>query len=243
MTSHPSKLSPSLDGRDADIIIRSSDNVEFRVSKSILRKASPVFAGMFLLPSCDGDEVPSVDLTENKRTVAQLLRLCDPTAADLRIKSVDEARMLLDACQKYEMDACSTKLLRLVTSVQEFRKYRPFEVYILACRAQAVDEARTAAYHCVFQPFPEDSNTPHSRELSTPAHQNLLRYRDTCRQVAVREVSRWNLRWIKPPPIAPSSRCEASAKCIGQRRCEYLEYYDWHGWRGFEWEPLLLTRC
>ncbi|KAI0798474.1 hypothetical protein BC629DRAFT_1500088, partial [Irpex lacteus] len=52
---------------DADVIIRSKDNLHFRVHKLFLMKASPVFEGMFSLPS--GDESDPIQ--------TPLLDVCD----------------------------------------------------------------------------------------------------------------------------------------------------------------------
>ncbi|OJT03115.1 hypothetical protein TRAPUB_6303 [Trametes pubescens] len=44
------KASAPFDRDDADLILRSSDNIDFHVHRIILTLASPVFAGMFTTP-------------------------------------------------------------------------------------------------------------------------------------------------------------------------------------------------
>jgi BTB/POZ domain len=60
----------------ADVILRSADNVDFRVFKSILSLSSPIFDDMFALPQVSGadnrnemeDSLSVVQLAEDKKT-------------------------------------------------------------------------------------------------------------------------------------------------------------------------------
>ena len=72
------------DIRTADIIIRTSDNVDFYVYKAILAIASPFFDDMFSLaqtaatPTDNVTQDPVV-VSEDSDTMDCLLRLCYPT--------------------------------------------------------------------------------------------------------------------------------------------------------------------
>lgn len=48
--------SPPFDDPEADIILRSSDNVDFHVYKFLLSLVSPVFKSMFALPQISLEE-------------------------------------------------------------------------------------------------------------------------------------------------------------------------------------------
>ena len=68
---------------DADIILRSSDNVDFRAHRLFLSKASPVFADMFASSSPNAGEMlegcPVVHLSDAAEDVAHFLGvLCKP---------------------------------------------------------------------------------------------------------------------------------------------------------------------
>ncbi|KAI0041938.1 hypothetical protein FA95DRAFT_1500744, partial [Auriscalpium vulgare] len=99
----------------ADIILRSSDNVHFRVSRFILSIASPVFADMFNLgkplEAIDGhsseenhDGLPVVPLVEDSRTLNLLLRWCYPVKPP-KLTTLEDARRMVSITQKYAVDA------------------------------------------------------------------------------------------------------------------------------------------
>ncbi|KAI0798450.1 hypothetical protein BC629DRAFT_1499954 [Irpex lacteus] len=183
------QFGPPFDDEDADLVIRSSDKVEFRVFKLFLRKGSSVFEGMFTLPPYDTESaVPAVDVSENGQVMAQLLRLCYPLLNPL-VTSLDEARILLTACQKYEMEIPAVRLVGIIS--RTFLATHPFQVYVLACGARATEEARVAAFNCLSIPLGDiiHMDTPDARDVSMMAYRNLLRYHDTCREATVAVLS------------------------------------------------------
>ena len=68
------------DNPDADIILRSSDNVDFRMYKLDLRRCSPFFAAMFTLPQPlssaeqSEDGIPVIPMSESAVLLRILLR-------------------------------------------------------------------------------------------------------------------------------------------------------------------------
>jgi hypothetical protein len=78
-TTHPPK---SLDVSDANLIIRSSDLVDFRVHKSVLAIVSSVFQDMLSFsqpPDSESvDGLPLVQLTENSELLNSLISLLYP---------------------------------------------------------------------------------------------------------------------------------------------------------------------
>src|ERR1700691_3221543 len=70
----------------ADIIIRSSDGMHFRMIKLLLSLVSPIFKDLFNLPRSTEEEgidetkdgLPIVDLTEKSGTIKNLLSFCYP---------------------------------------------------------------------------------------------------------------------------------------------------------------------
>lgn len=74
---------PPFDRADADLILRSCDNVDFRVYRSVLSLASPFFEGMLTLAQPDdtragAEEPPVVQMAEDKMMLRLLLQWCYP---------------------------------------------------------------------------------------------------------------------------------------------------------------------
>jgi hypothetical protein len=105
--------------RRADLISRSKDEkpVLFRVYKSILALASPVFADMFSLPSQGPPgETQVVDLLENSDTLDLSLRHIYP----MRSPAVSELRqvhLLAEFARKYQVDVLGQDIERYLTDV------------------------------------------------------------------------------------------------------------------------------
>ncbi|TFY77684.1 hypothetical protein EWM64_g6328 [Hericium alpestre] len=98
----------------ADVILRTSDKVDFYVYKNILSLASPFFKDMFCLPQSKPASDPSVgdgtmashpiiDVSEDARTMNLALRFCYPMRKPTMTELKDVGPVLLAAC-KYDMD-------------------------------------------------------------------------------------------------------------------------------------------
>ncbi len=64
-------------------MIRSSDSVDFRVNKSVLAMASPVFRDMLSLPQTDSesvDGIPVVQLDEDSELLNTLISILYPVS-------------------------------------------------------------------------------------------------------------------------------------------------------------------
>ena len=120
---------------DADIILRSSDLVDFRVHKSVLVASSPFFKDMFSLPQPQNGAVPkalpTVQLSEDADTLDSLISMLYPVAPQIP-RCGDDILTLLAAATKYDMDAVlsfvraevsSKKLLSSSFAGEAFRVY------------------------------------------------------------------------------------------------------------------------
>ncbi|KAH9160608.1 hypothetical protein EDB89DRAFT_2235687 [Lactarius sanguifluus] len=96
----------SLKVPDANVIVRSSDQVNFRVHKSLLAMSSPLFDDLFSLPQPpDGeivDGLPVVQLSEDAYLLNSLVSLIYPVPPVIP-GSYEKVFALLAACQKYDM--------------------------------------------------------------------------------------------------------------------------------------------
>ena len=104
--SDPPLVPLCLDIPDADIILRSSDQVNFRVHKSLLALSSSFFKAMLSLPQPPDREVvdglPVVSLSEDSGLLKSLVSLLYPIFP-VKPGSYEEVYALLAACQKYDM--------------------------------------------------------------------------------------------------------------------------------------------
>ncbi|KAH9174299.1 hypothetical protein EDB89DRAFT_564479 [Lactarius sanguifluus] len=108
-------LSPPLclDLPDANIIVRSSDQVSFPVRKSVLGMSSPFFKDLLSLPQPpDGelvDGLPVIQLSEDAVLLNSLISLLYPISS-VTPSSYEKVFALLAACQKYDMESVQSNI-------------------------------------------------------------------------------------------------------------------------------------
>jgi hypothetical protein len=104
--SDPSFAPLRLNLPDASIIVRSSDQVDFRVHKSLLAVSSPFFEDMLSLPQPPDEETVDglavVQLSEDADLLNCLVSLLYPISPAIP-GSYEKVFALLAACQKYDM--------------------------------------------------------------------------------------------------------------------------------------------
>ena len=87
---------------DANFIIRSSDNIYFRVHKSVLAMASPVFEDLVSLPQPSDCEVidglPVVQLSEGSELLNSIISMLYPVRMVMP-NSYEKVLYLLTTCQ------------------------------------------------------------------------------------------------------------------------------------------------
>ncbi|KAF7795756.1 hypothetical protein EIP86_006923 [Pleurotus ostreatoroseus] len=138
------KLAPEpFDKTSADIILRSSDKVDFYVYKAVLFLASKFFESMFALeqPIAAVEEKPILDVPEDSNTLENLLRFCYPVY-DPSINDLPQLSRVLQAAANYEVPV-AIKTLR--EQLRGFVQARPREVYAIACLHNLNKEAKIAA--------------------------------------------------------------------------------------------------
>ena len=180
--SGPSSVSFRLNVPDANIIIRSSDQVNFRVHKSLLAMSSPFFQDMLSLPQPpDGETVdglPVVQLSEDAGVLNCLVSLLYPMYPIIP-GSYERVFALLAACQKYDMASIQYYIR---AEVQRGTYPAPvaaeaFTAYAIASRLGLVSEAENAAHLTVGQPLTFESLGEGLRSFKGRALCDLVRYR------------------------------------------------------------------
>ena len=90
---------------DANLIIRSSDHALFRVHKSVLAMASPIFKDLLSLPqppdSESVDGLPVVELSEDSELLNSLISILYPVPTVVP-SSYEKVLYLLATCQRQE---------------------------------------------------------------------------------------------------------------------------------------------
>ncbi|KAH0836778.1 hypothetical protein J3R83DRAFT_8528 [Lanmaoa asiatica] len=150
------------DHAKADIILRSSDNTEFRVFKLFLSLASPFFETLFELPQpaeTSGDQETKDDLAvipvaENSKTLDTLLRFCYPCtlAEDPKLEVFKDVVDILEAARKYSLDTIERKV-RQALSNPEILTAEPLRCFAIAHRGRAREETLLAAKYTLTQPL------------------------------------------------------------------------------------------
>ncbi|KAF8263767.1 hypothetical protein EI94DRAFT_1703771 [Lactarius quietus] len=183
----PEKLGPSfvplsLNVPEANIVLRSSDQVCFRVHKSLLSMSSPLFEDLSSLPQPpDGelvDGLPVVQLSEDAVLLNSLVSFLYPIR---RVGPGPYERVfaLLSACQKYDM-ASIQSYIRDEMKRGTFPgpvKAKAFKTYAIANSFGLIPEMEAAARLTLSQPMSFESLGEALRLFKGPALWELVRYR------------------------------------------------------------------
>ena len=197
----------------ADVILRSSDLVDFRVRKGILAEASSVFDDMFGIPQPEStplqgetrDGLPLVKLEEDSDILRWLLRLCYPGNTP-RIGDLDNLRPIIRAAIKYDMPEV---LRTLKENLSSFAESMPVRVYAIALQFRFEAEAREAARAFLARPV-ESADVPELVEITGRDLHNLLKYHRACSAVAARVAS--DPSWVAQSEVWFAT-CRARGTC------------------------------
>ncbi|KAF9233459.1 hypothetical protein BU15DRAFT_66562 [Melanogaster broomeanus] len=146
----------------ADIILRTSDNIEFRVFKLFLSLASPFFESLFDIPQpteVSGEQeikdgLAVIRVSEDKKTLDALLRFCYPCtlAEDPNLEQLKDVTDVLEAAKKYSIDAIVRKAAQAVSN-PKILEVDPLGCFAIAHHGQLRDETLLAAKYTLRQPL------------------------------------------------------------------------------------------
>ncbi|KIJ65518.1 hypothetical protein HYDPIDRAFT_39453 [Hydnomerulius pinastri MD-312] len=150
------------DHAKADIILRSSDNINFRIFKLFLSLASPFFETLFDIPQPIEeseeqemkDGLPVIPVSEDSKTLDALLRFCYPCtlADDPNFEDLRDVVSVLEAAKKYSLDAIEKKAAQAVSN-PKLLEAEPLRCFAIAHHGQLREETILAAKYTLRQPL------------------------------------------------------------------------------------------
>ncbi|KAG2103127.1 uncharacterized protein F5147DRAFT_762403 [Suillus discolor] len=206
-----SQAQAPFDDHNCDIILRSADGVDFHVYKLILSLMSPVFKDMFSLPQpesesqSDVSSVPIINVIEGSTTLESLLLLCYP-AATPTFRSLDDAKVVMKAASKYDMQAALSRAGDL--AMAQFFPNNFLELYALSCQFGWQHHAQTAATRALkIKDLGRPSNGFHGlQDISGADYHRLLAYHYQCGIIA--QKVRSSISWLESSYMAiRNGRC------------------------------------
>ncbi|KAF8268892.1 hypothetical protein EI94DRAFT_1062062 [Lactarius quietus] len=200
----PRNFGAPFDRGDSDVTIRARDRVDFQVHKAVLGVASAAFEDMFTAPGplpLGQEQVKQViDLTENSKTLLHLLSVIYPMVPIVP-DTLEDALLLLSACQKYQMDFITTRIRSLIRACTPplFTAENSFRAYGIASCYHLEEEALYAARLTLERTMSFNSCGEDLRFISGADLFRLFVYRDKCTGVAIDCIDN------NPPPSSSSS--------------------------------------
>ncbi|KAG8221056.1 hypothetical protein J3R82DRAFT_2567 [Butyriboletus roseoflavus] len=162
MSDDSSYAATPFDHSKADVILRSSDNIDFRVFKLFLSLASPFFETLFDIPQpaqeSDHQEIKDglvvVPISEDSKTLDALLRFCYPCtlADDPKLEVLKDAMDVLEAARKYSLDAIEIKARQAISN-PKILEAEPLRCFAIAHRGRLRAESLLAARYTLMQPL------------------------------------------------------------------------------------------
>ncbi|KAJ7291052.1 hypothetical protein C8J57DRAFT_1271228 [Mycena rebaudengoi] len=179
------------DAEYSDVIVRSSDAVDFHAHKVILAFASPFFKNMFAFPppppGLSGsnelrDGKPIVHLPESSHAVEKLLLICYPRAHGQHVfENLDGLGSAHEAAGKYLISG-GREMLAACLLDPKFLGKEPLRVFAIACHRGLEDVAKAAARWSLRDPFlpPNGFLIPEFRLISAHTLAKLLGFWRDC---------------------------------------------------------------
>jgi len=131
---------------DADVILRSSDGVNFKVHRLVLSLASPFFRDLFTLPQTSSnttvaDCLPVIPMSEAASLLSDLLQFIYPFP-DLIMDSFSSVTAILKGGDKYQLQRASSAAQK---QMLKYADSDPIRVYALGCYYKVAELAQAGA--------------------------------------------------------------------------------------------------
>ncbi|KAI0794285.1 hypothetical protein C8Q74DRAFT_1247801 [Fomes fomentarius] len=179
--------------RDAEVVLSTSDNMQFRVYKSVIELASPVLASKLagVPPSSERrfslpNPVRKLTVPESSQVVSALLSILYPT--DERLPTdLHTLYLALIAARDYQIQKAICVLQHTLTARKNDKSVAPELLYAIACRCNLHELASAAAKRTLRTSILTDSTIAlfDKYRLSAAAVQRLIVYHHRCRDAAL----------------------------------------------------------
>jgi len=181
----------------ADLILRSTDGMDFYIMKAFLIFDSPVFQNIFLKSKLSStrqtqDGLGLVQLDEDSKVIRHILLFCYPGVPP-ELESLDEIVAVLRVAENYEMEVLG-KQVREILVASPFMKKDPLRVFSLALRYGWETVGIIAARNTLAIP---QQHLSFSEELSFTTGLELYRLTDF-RYRCAKEIRRWIFSYLDP---------------------------------------------
>jgi len=235
------RASSPFDHPKADVILRSSDGVNFHVFKLFLTLVSPFFEAMFELPQPTvmttgdvNDGLPVIIMQEDSGILDMFLRFCYPStlAEDPSLENPTDILAILGAARKYSLDLIERKVCQALAN-SKLLEAEPLRCFAIARNARFKHETITAARYTLRQPliparFAEIDLITASDFLA------LLTYHERCSSAV---ASLANLDWLREHYGGSSGRkwffgmkaYSKSVKCFCEQSSSSTRFKLWDG--------------
>ena len=195
----------------ADIILRSSDLIDFYVLKAFLSYVSPFFKDMFDVPSTTTNEIINgflvIPVAETSETIRLLLDLIYPHIGELQIDNITLFLNVCKAAGKYCMDIIQNGLRKqIVTSNPTVSE--PLRVYAVAIDLGWEDVALYAARNASKISLDKLPRAQELQNISGSGFYRFLDYKLRCDKVPFQD----HLRSFPIPSVAPLARLAQGAQ-------------------------------
>ncbi|KDQ50420.1 hypothetical protein JAAARDRAFT_584667 [Jaapia argillacea MUCL 33604] len=186
------------DSPKADIILRSSDGIDFRFFKVLLSLSSPLFSSMFDLPSAKADHddlrrdgLPVLVVQEDSHVLTGLLGFLRPCGAP-QFDTLELFSRVFQTADKYGMEDVMGALESMLMA-SKFMESEPGAVYAVACTYKLEKPARAAAKLTLRQSmlFPFSSML---ESASAASLYRLIIYHQACVESALQALRTLALR-------------------------------------------------
>ncbi|KAJ8508481.1 hypothetical protein ONZ45_g9251 [Pleurotus djamor] len=187
----------------ADLILRSSDGVDFRAHKFILSAASTFFEGLLSVPqppstSTSTEEIGIVPFDLEHLPLSYLIRLCYPDPADTAgIDSLSAIESVLRAAHKYDLSVVTARLETVYLCIGRKQiEEEPAKAFVTACQYRWSAVARLAADSCLMLRMDDLIKKISETDIHCEASdlQQLYRYHLGCRE-SIRAACEKPCKW------------------------------------------------
>jgi hypothetical protein len=163
-----------------DLILRSSDSIDFFVIGALVRLVSPIFDEMFPLKEHESkDGLPVIAVPESSKVLLPLLRVVYHDMDDLDTQDWELYRDIFLAMRKYKMTSIERKLRKQVET-SSLTLNQPLRIYILATMLGWKEVQKAAALNTLSQPLSEMTYISELSLVTGADLYRLVRFRFEC---------------------------------------------------------------